>query len=207
MREFFWKHDVSIKSFFIVILLVLVMWIVSLQSQLTYVPATTPQAAPLVNDVCGKECRSAIEEIVSGSVATISALPKNTQVVQTTSKFQTTYIPLGSAFSTNKTDWAGGTSSDFYLVKEDYGSNAYFSWEPSIKVGYGGGKVSARIFDVTNGIAVDGSEVSTTSQSSTQISSGALNFWSGRNLYRVQIKSLNEWDVFYDSGRLKAYYK
>jgi len=40
----------------------------------------------------------------------------------------------------------------------------------------------------------------------TQVISGGLSFWAGNNLYRVQLKSLNGFEVTFGSGRIKIIY-
>ena len=72
-----------------------------------------------------------------------------------------------------------------------------------MKVTNGNGAAYARLFDVTHGVAVDGSELSSSAENFAQISSGRIRVWSGNNLYRVQIKSLNGFTVYFDSGRMK----
>ena len=69
------------------------------------------------------------------------------------------------------------------------------------------GTAYARLYDVTHNIAVNGSEVKIENKdTSTQVVSGALSFWAGKNQYRVQIKSLNSFEVTFGSGRVKIVY-
>lgn len=207
MQEFFWRHDASIKSVFVVILLVLVMWIVSLQSQLTFVPATPPEVT--TNDVCGEDCRKAIQEIVIESVATLSASPKivyispkqtgNQQKV--TYNQQVTYIPIPGGFSTRLTEWSDVARSEVYIDLAEYSQGPYIDWEATVKAV--SGNIQVRLFDTTHAIAVGASEIKSVSSTFTTVSSGVINLWQGRNLYRVQVKSLDGSEVFFDSGRIK----
>lgn len=165
-------------------------------------------------DSCGKECKKEIEKIVSLSLASISGETKeivkivNTTTVPTTDKKQYAYIPLSGPITTTSTDWTDVPGTDFYLnLNTDYGKDSYVLWEPTLKVAHGNGVVFARIYDVTNKIAVNGSEVFVSNESDlTQVTSGALTFWAGNNLYRVQIKSLNTFEVTFGSGRVKIEY-
>lgn len=170
---------------------------------------------------CDASCKAQIEaelqtklenrnsEIISTSVPT----PTPTiQIVQksgtsTSQTKTTTYIPFSGPFSTTNTDWTNVSGAEAYVdLKNNYNVNAYVTFEASIRAN-GGGEVHARLFDTTHGIAVDGSEVSTTvSGASTLVSSGKLNLWSGNNLYAVQIKSLNSFNVTFDSARIKLVY-
>lgn len=73
-----------------------------------------------------------------------------------------------------------------------------------MKVAHGNGQAYARLFDVTHGIAVAGSEISTTNNSSyLRVNSGNLGLWAGRNVYRVQLKSLNSFEITYTGGRIR----
>ena len=60
-----------------------------------------------------------------------------------------------------------------------------------------------RLYDVTHGIGVQGSEASTQAGVDTVVESGQVSFWAGRNLIRVQMKSLTTESTFYTSGRLR----
>ena len=100
------------------------------------------------------------------------------------------------------------SGTEFYLdFNTDYGKSSYANWEAFLKVAHGNGTVYARLYDVTNNIAVNGSEVLITNKSDlNQVISGGLSFWAGNNLYRVQIKSLNSFEVTFGSGRIKIKY-
>jgi Flp pilus assembly protein TadG len=161
-------------------------------------------------DSCSEVCKKEIENKISQAVATISAtkttISKSTIVSKSEAK--TAYIPLSGPITTTSTGWVDVVGTDIYIdLANDYGKNAYVSWEAFLKVAYGNGQAFARLYDVTHGIGVDGSELSLIGiGTSTQVSSGKLNLWSGRNLYRVQIKSLNTFEVTFGSGRIKITY-
>jgi len=160
-------------------------------------------------DECGDACVSHIERVVAEAVATISASPKTTtQIVSPSTSNQTGYIPLDGPVSTTSTSWINVPGVEVSIdLANDYSSAARVSWEGSLKVDYGNGQAFARLFDVTHGIAVDASEISTTANSTfVTISSGYMNFWSGRNLYRLQLKSLTGYEATFSSGRIKVTY-
>lgn len=161
-------------------------------------------------DECGDKCREVIGEEISKATATISAA--STQKAQTpptpSLKGQTSYISLSGPFSTTATDWYDLKGVEAYIdLEKEYGKGANVSWESSLKVAHGNGAAFARLFDVTHGIAVSGSEISTTNNADSKlVTSGNLNLWAGRNLYRVQIKSLNSFEVTFGEGRIKISY-
>lgn len=160
-----------------------------------------PPPQPAVT-TCDEECQRIIDQRIAEIAATLSA--QKTTMVKETSRPTTSYIPIGAAASTKKTDWIDVKVGEVYIDPADYGGSPTVSWEASLKVAHGNGKTFARLFDATNGIAVAGSEISVENSADyKQVSSGNLAFWRGRNLYRVQIKSLNTFEVFIDSARIK----
>lgn len=173
------------------------------------------QTPPQYIDQCGELCKKQIEETLSNSISTISANTKetvtNTIVVTpkpVVAKTQFGYIPITGPITTTSTEWYDAPGTEFYLdFNTDYGKSSYANWEVFLKVAHGNGTAYARLYDVTNKIAVNGSEVLIKDKSDlTQVISGGLSFWAGNNLYRVQIKSLNTFEVTFGSGRIKIKY-
>lgn len=162
-----------------------------------------------VSDLCGEDCKKHIEKTVASAIATISASPKTIiKTVSPPAAKQTVYIPLGGPVSTTSTQWVDVPGIEVYIDKtNDYSSDAYFTWEASLKVKDSNGQAFARLQDVTHGITVNGSEISTTNNASAQTAySGSLSLWAGKNLYRLQLKSLNSYEVTLLSGRIKVTY-
>jgi len=204
-----------IINFILTLLIIGVLsWFIAFQNKPsnTLDKITKDESAQYV-DGCGEECKRIIEDTVSKSLSTMSAVTKEeTKVITITptpvkEKSQTAYIPLTGPISTTSSSWYDAPGTDFYLNIGDYGKNPYSTWEASLKVAHGNGMAYARLFDVTHGIAVNGSEITLTNNPSlTQVYSQPLNFWSANNLYRVQLKSLNTFEVTFGSGRLKIVY-
>lgn len=121
---------------------------------------------------------------------------------------KTAYLPLGGGGSTTSTDWVDVPNDAVWLdFANEYGTKARAYLEASVRIDSGSGTVSVRLLDTTHGIAVNGSEVSLDNTSMYQlVVSNPLTFWSGKNLYKVQIKSLNSSTVFLDSARIKVTY-
>lgn len=164
-------------------------------------------------DKCGEDCERKITEIVGSAIATLSAkttvktteTPKvqiATTTKSTSSKNQIQYIPVGGAGSTTKTDWADLYNTDFFLDTGEYGKIKEIRWSANVKI-FQNGQSFARLFDVTHGTAIQGSEISTTSTSFQLIESSPLTFLGGKNVYRVQMKSLTGYEASFDSGRIK----
>lgn len=157
---------------------------------------------------CDTECRKEIEESILG---TIEKEEKNLKgstpqpVTREIVKLQTSYISLGSTAATSSTSWVDVPGSEVYIdLANDYGDDAKVSWETTLSVAHDNGTAYARLFDATHGIAVDASELSVKDTDTlTFVSSGSLSLWSGRNLYKAQIRSLNSFEVTYSGGKIK----
>jgi len=186
------------------------------KSSLITFPIEFPQSTPSAkSDVCGENCQKEIRKIVDNALATISSsIKKTAESSKTTTvavpvlRGETTYIPLAGPITTTSIGWVDAAGTDVYIdLANEYGKAATVSWDAFLKVAHGNGQAFARLYDVTHGIAVSGSEISTVNnETSTQVSSGNLNLWAGKNLYRVQIKSLNSFEVTFGSGRIKINY-
>lgn len=161
-------------------------------------------------DKCGEDCKKQIEEIGAKNIVTPTEIVKTITITPAPikTKMQTAYVPINGPFSTTSTDWYDAYGTEFYLdYNTDYGKSAYADWQAFLKIADGNGIAYARLYDITNKIGVNGSEVTVTNKGDlTQVISGQLNFWAGNNQYRVQIKSLNGYAATFGSGRIKIIY-
>jgi hypothetical protein len=160
---------------------------------------------------CDLNCQQMIDQKISQAIATLSANKTTSQQTKTTvqkiSLPQVIYIPLGGSGSSSSRDWADVGNAEVYFDLNDYPSLVEARFEGFISVKNGNGKTFARLYDATHSIGVQGSEIEVTSESFTMAISGPLSLWQGKNLYRVQIKSLNGYDANFDSGRIKLILK
>jgi hypothetical protein len=112
------------------------------------------------------------------------------------------YVPISGGFSQIAYDWTDVPASQFYFEKSDYPGLKEIKLESNMKLFNGNGKAFVRLFDVTHGVALSGSQVETSSQSDTVVTSEAINFMNGKSLIKVQIKSLTADTTVFNSGRL-----
>ncbi len=160
---------------------------------------------------CDAACQKEISDQVARAVATLSATTK-TPVANSssapTSKPQDSYIQISGSGSTQSTDWTDVVGSDFsFDINRDFEKGAKFAWEGFLRIADANGEAFARIYDVTHGIGVNGSQISVVNQENfTRANSTNMNFWAGRNVYRVQIKSLNTFIVDYTGGKIRVSY-
>ena len=187
---------------------------ISGSSQQAPVMLESPQEEKTADSSCSQVCQDLIDEKIKAAIdtlpeATTQVIDKTTTIEKTTQASTQTisYIPVSGGFSSKDRDWVDVGSSSFYLDTADYPSldKAYFI--AVIKTEYGQGRVFARLYDVDHKIGVQGSEVSSDNENFEMKESGTLSFWKGRNLYKVQVKSLNGYSAFFDSGRIKLYLK
>ncbi len=168
-----------------------------------------------VVDECGASCRAYIDMKMSPAVTSsptiavlptkISPAPTSTPVVATVAKVRrVSYITVpGSGGSSLQQSWMDVAGTDFYFDTKDYPGIKEVVFESTMQLVNGSGMAYARLFDATHGIGVQGSEVQTNSNSSTIVQSGQVGFWSGKNLIRVQVKSLTTESAVFNGGRLR----
>ena len=186
-------------------------------SDLTKQSYKTSELLPTTDNVdtqkegCGDQCKKEIESAVARAVVAITPTAIKTPVTtvsRTTVKGGTTYIPMGTTYESTSTDWYTIDDTATYIdLINDYGKTASVSWEASLKVAHGNGQAYVRLWDDTNKIAVDGSVLTTENNSEYKlVTTGVLPFWKGRNLYKVQIRSLNSFVVSYTGGKIRISY-
>ncbi len=164
----------------------------------------------LVNEECPLNCNKVIDKKINEVLPTEDLSPTATLtptaiIRKLTVKTKSTqYIPIPGSGSTLENKWVDLSGTEFYISTDDYPNltGAYF--EANMKLLNGNGLAYLRLFDVTAGIEVWGSEISTGSQSFTSVSSGKLTIRNGTHLYRVQAKSLTADTTVFNSGRIKV---
>lgn len=186
------KH--FLKIFFIVIF---ILNIFVLDYFLIFKKNTSAPSTPIINKCdCPVPACNCVAPTVAPTTAAFKTLPaKKTRTIS--------YIPVPGPGQTLENKWADLSGTEFNLSTADYPNlkEAYF--EANLKLINGNGQSFARLFDVTAGIEVWGSEVSSAGQKFSTISSGKITLRSGTHLYRVQAKSLTADTTVFNSGRIK----
>jgi hypothetical protein len=154
--------------------------------------------------ICDDECKKVIQEEVQKII-----IPASTVITPTPSLAKKSvarnafYYPIPGSGSTTNTQWTDVAGSEFYLNISDFSGFKEAYLEVNMKLFNGNGAAYARLYDITNSRAVDGSEVTTTSQTSTAVTSGKISIWRGNNKYRLQVKSLTSDTTVIESARMK----
>jgi len=206
-----------INSFFIFVICSFALWFYFFEYNTSNKTLNQPEKQVEKEDVVTSDEDSKNEDFIQECEKLIderlAAIPSPIAVEKTTPKPQislknTVYLPIDGPFGSTSTDWYDLSGTEFYLdFERDYGENAYATWDVQLKVDHGNGATYARLYDVTNKVAVNGSEVSILgNRDYTEVNSGQLFFWRGRNQYRVQIKSLNGYEAGFGSARIKIRY-
>jgi len=168
--------------------------------------ASEPVVQTQYIDTCGQECKAYIDSKAVVEKSTPGPTPVTKIVYQTAPKTKTrttSYVTIPGSGSTTETAWTNVAGSEFYFNPADYPGLVSVYFEANMKLFNGSGLAYAQLFDVTHGIGVQGSEVSTKSGVDIVIESGMVSFWQGRNLIRVQIKSQTAESAEFNSGRLR----
>lgn len=125
-------------------------------------------------------------------------------IVTTTKKVRSiSIIPIPGSGTVQDSSWKDIPGTEFILNTEDYPTLTGAYLEVNMKLFNGNGMAFIRLFDITAGIEVWGSEVKTSSQNFTVITSDKLILRSGNHQYRIQAKSLTADTTVYNSGRIK----
>ncbi len=167
--------------------------------------SSAPETAQV--DECGANCRSYIDSQIAQ--ITVPATPTPTPRLiapgpATAAKTRTVaYVTVPGTGSTTANNLATLAGTDFYFNPSDYPGLVEVYFEVNMHLINGNGQAYIQLFDVTHGIGVQGSDVSTASQTPTTVVSGKVSFWAGKNLIKVQAKSLTADTAVFDSGRLR----
>lgn len=165
---------------------------------------------PEQSNNCETSCQAYIDEKVSQIL--IKAAPTLAPVKINTSQNpipvrpkvkSVSYLPIPGSGNTSNTIWTSLAGTDFYMSKNDYPGLTGVYFEANLKLTNGNGNAYFRVYDVTHSIGVAGSEISSNSQTSAFVTSGAIYQWEGNNHYVIQARSLTADTAVFESGRLK----
>ncbi len=184
----------------------------------------TAEDVALGEDTCGEVCMAQIERQValisskaSGTedredepvmmtgAPTSTVIPtRGAGATATTKKVRAVaYVTIPGSGSSKLVTWENISGTEFYFDKSDYPGLTEIYFEANMNLLNGNGKAFVRLYDAAHSIGVDGSEVTSTGQPAGIYTSGKLNFWAGKNLIRVQAKTLTADTAVYNYGRLK----
>jgi hypothetical protein len=141
------------------------------------------------------------ENYVPTPTPTVLAVKTKTAPTSTSAE-KTEYVGLPDGGSLVTSDWTSMSSSK-WIDTSLYGILVSASWQGWIEMPGGSGTAYARLYDATNGRAVDGSEVSITETEKSSFFSGNISLWRGQNQYYIQVKSTGGGNVNVTNARIK----
>ena len=167
----------------------------------TPIPSTAPES--LVSS-CLSDCRSLIEQATKSAQPLLGA--PNQEVSLTTQTIRSSpreyYIPLGSG-STTKSSFEDLATTEAIIDPANYGTikEAYFT--ASFRNPTKNGQVEAQLYNVTDKNIVWGSHVVMNGAEAQTITSTNFSLPSGAKLYRIQLKSTLQFQVFLDNAKIR----
>lgn len=148
----------------------------------------------VVIDNCDEEC---VRQLIGESVASLSGATKEEAVASKVVSTGGTVSSLGEK-QTKFVSLPGGSAvgNDWMRVGEVkwldtslYGSLVSATWQGWVELPGGSGIVEMRLYDATNGRAVDGSQVVVTNVERTSFYSPNISLWRGQNQYFAEVKN------------------
>jgi len=114
------------------------------------------------------------------------------------------YIPLSGNTDGSSHDYSSVESVEVLLDPADFPGYSGMQLEVNIKMSEDVGTAYARLYNQTDGSAISSSEISTTAEKYTLLTSSSFKLPSGRKTYRLQIKSTNGYNIYLQNARLKV---
>lgn len=140
----------------------------------------------------------------SVNTTSVVTTPSPTTVAASSSNAKSVYIPIGyGGSSTSSSDFESIGSQQITIDTADYPGYKQAVLEVNFKVTDGNGQGQARLFNSTDGLALSGSDISTSSGSFSTVSSSSFNLSSGSKAYTLQLKSLTGYQVDVQLARIR----
>ena len=128
------------------------------------------------------------------SSSTISACPAACLSLINTGKgggVKEQTIPISASGTTTSTEWTDVAGSEISFNKINYKGFKKLYFQANLGSDAGDRKAFARLYDATNGVGIQGSDVFSSSTTLAFVQSGEINPFGGELKVRVQIKGLN----------------
>lgn len=185
----------------------------SLQSQLSTLldkisqleKTTTKSAAPLVkNGSTDSQKIKDLETTITQLQAKVAALEQTDRTFQPSSgATPVVYIPLGSGGSTDDKNWFGLDGYEVSLNPADYPGYSNMYLEVTLRLVEKVGTSYARLYSMTDNKAIS-SELSSTQEKNTLLTSSGFKLPDGSKTYRLQVKSSEGYQVLLQNSRIKV---
>lgn len=125
-----------------------------------------------------------------------------TQVASTT-KYPL-YIPLGAGGQAGDKGWFALNQYQISIDPGQYSGYTSMQLEVNYRLLQKSGTAHARLYNATDNTAISTSEVTTTSDEFSLVTSGGFTLTSGNKIYKLQIKSIEGVEIQLESARIKV---
>ena len=138
------------------------------------------------------------------SAQPVSSTAITTSTTTTSSGPKTLYIPIGYGGSgTSSSDFGTIIGQEVTINVFDYPGYRQMVFEANFRIFQGNGEAQVRLFNKTDGTAVSGSGISSTSQDYSTKTSGGFTLPGGSKTYTVQTKSTTGYSVDLQLTRIR----
>ncbi len=117
---------------------------------------------------------------------------------------KTLYIPIGTGGSSTSGSYESIGSQEAVINSGDYPGYKDMVLEVNMRIYQGNGTAYARLFNKTDGLAINGTDVSTGSQNFGLHSSSTFTLPGGSKTYTVQLKSNSSYSADLQSVRIRV---
>lgn len=157
---------------------------------------------PVVNcpSVCPQPTLSSQDTPTPTSTSTTAYSPTSSPVTKSTTY---SYVPIPGDGSILSSTWTDVPGTDFEFDPKNFSGFVEARLNANLRLYNGNGTAYLRLFDVTAGIEVWGSEVKATGQNFTYLTSAKLQLRPGNRKYRIQLKSETADTAVFNSGQLR----
>lgn len=155
---------------------------------------------------------NSIESTLANLLVTVNQIKQPGSQTTTTSTATPTnvsksplYIPLGWTGSASSIDWSSVTGQSIIIDPGDYPGYTSMQFEASIQVFQGNGTAYARLYDSDDSLIVSASDVSTTSEAYTWVSSATFKLPSvAKKTYILQLKTPTTYASMIQNARIRV---
>lgn len=150
---------------------------------------------------CDIECLNDRITALARRVAALESAGRGGGTRSTTSsavKQSESFFQISGGSATSNT-WIDVPGSTFYFDQSLYGNVVSVTWQGWMENGSG----QARLYDVTNSRAVDGSTVTVSASGRASFYSQPMAIWRGQNQYILQVQNANSQMVTITTPRLR----
>lgn len=178
----------------------------SVSDLLKQIKGLTPSSSTQVSgnlEVRVKTLETSMADLVNRVTALEQKGTTTTSSTTTITSKAPSYIPLGWSGSSNSTNWTSISGQEFIINTSDYPGYTSMQFEVSLRI-FQNGQSFARLEDKDAGTSILSSEVSTTSQSYTWVTSSSFQLPAGSKTYRLQLKSLTGYSADVQNARIKV---